>query len=328
MINQLILNIFSLLDTPLEDIEEQFITSDYNVVFWHRVTVNERIKKTIETANGKGMLVIYDSDDMLYDESFAKQHSEVNNTSLEQGSVIVNSHLKSVECFDYVTCTTSPLKSKFIELGIKNVEVLENTFSDKLFNISNAAYKNSKLSKVFKKDVVIGFSSGTPTHDSDFKIVVPVLERILSEFPNVKLYLMGEIKQPPEFERFSSQIVKKPFVHWSALPEVLAEMDINIAPLRNNAFCNSKSAIKYIEASLVRVPTVASATEPFKKAIDNGVTGFVANNTEDWYKHLKFLIEKKEKRVKMGEAAFEDVKDKYNSKIKRDRFLKIIKSWL
>ena len=318
---------FSLLNITLEDIEKQFIKSDYNVVFCHRVDVNERLKKILEIANRKDMLVIYDTDDLLYDESFAKQHSEVRKTSLEQAWVIVNGHLKSVECFDHVTCTTSPLKSKLIELGIKNVEVLENTFSDELFNVSNAVY-NSKLSKDYKKDVIIGYPSGSPTHDSDFKTVVPVLERILSEFSNVKIHLIGEINQPPEFERFSHQIVKKPFVHWAALPEVLAEMDINITPLRNNAFCNSKSAIKYIEAALVRVPTVASATKPYKKAIENGVTGFVANDTKDWYKHLKFLIDNKEKRVEIGEAAFEDVKDKYNSKVKRDRFLEIIESWL
>lgn len=59
---------------------------------------------------------------------------------------------------------------------------------------------------------------------------------------------------------------------------------LNIAPLEINRFCEAKSELKYFEAALVRVPTVASPTQPFKNAIQHGVNGFLAGDSADWYK--------------------------------------------
>ncbi len=80
-------------------------------------------------------------------------------------------------------------------------------------------------------------------------------------------------------------------VPWRDLPEKLAKLDINIAPLvMNNPFGKSKSEIKYVEAGLVRVPTIASPTEAFKFAIQSGVNGILAADEEEWSDALAMLV--------------------------------------
>ena len=72
---------------------------------------------------------------------------------------------------------------------------------------------------------------------------------------------------------------KHPFASWEKHLENIAGVDINIAPLEiGNPFCESKSELKFIEAGIVGVPTVAAATQTFREAIEDGVDGFVAGD--------------------------------------------------
>ena len=72
------------------------------------------------------------------------------------------------------------------------------------------------------------------------------------------------------------------------LPTEMARFDINLAPLEvGNSFCEAKSELKFFDAALVDVPTVASPTGPFRRAIDRGRTGFLATSGDDWYFYIK-----------------------------------------
>src|SRR5262249_46403433 len=91
-------------------------------------------------------------------------------------------------------------------------------------------------------------------------------------------------------------------------PAEIARTAINLAPLEvGNAFCEAKSELKYFEAASVRVPTIASPTEPFAAAITHGVNGFLANRTEEWYHCLTRLVTDGQHRVEMGNNALSHV---------------------
>ena len=97
---------------------------------------------------------------------------------------------------------------------------------------------------------------------------------------------------------------------WQHLPGYLAQLDINLAPLvAGNPFAESKSAIKYMEAALVRCPTIASACAEFKEAICDGEDGFLAHNDKEWLRKLTLLVEDAQFRVEMGKWAYRDVMD-------------------
>ena len=74
----------------------------------------------------------------------------------------------------------------------------------------------------------------------------------------VRLVLIGPLELPQALSPCSDQVERIEFVDWRRLPFELARLDVCIAPLVANAFNHCKSDIKWMEASLVRIPTVAS----------------------------------------------------------------------
>ncbi|GLS47159.1 hypothetical protein GCM10007885_00010 [Methylobacterium gnaphalii] len=54
---------------------------------------------------------------------------------------------------------------------------------------------------------------------------------------------------------------------------------------------------------MFQVPSVVSATEGYTDIIDNGRTGFIASNSDEWRNFLGLLIENRELRLDMGRQA-------------------------
>jgi hypothetical protein len=74
-----------------------------------------------------------------------------------------------------------------------------------------------------------------------------------------------------------------PFTAWHRLPGLLRDLDLNLAPLEpGSRFNDAKSAIKWLEAALVATPTIASPSAPFRAAIDDGTTGWLADDPAAW----------------------------------------------
>ena len=91
----------------------------------------------------------------------------------------------------------------------------------------------------------------------------------------------------------------------SELADELARFDINLAPLEpGNVFCEAKSELKFFEAALVDVPTIASPSGPFCRCIRDGETGFLADCEPEWYDRLTTLVADPGLRRRMGHAAY------------------------
>ena len=90
----------------------------------------------------------------------------------------------------------------------------------------------------------------------------------------------------------------------AATARAIAETDINLAPLEpGNPFCEAKSELKFFEAAIVGVPTIASATEPFAAAIEDGISGLVVSDSEGWRRALDLLVTSQDRRRAIGAAA-------------------------
>lgn len=69
------------------------------------------------------------------------------------------------------------------------------------------------------------------------------LIKILKKFKNVKILLVGNLKLLESFNEFSEQIIKQEFVDWKLLPEIISNIDINLAQLVNIIFMKKKVII-------------------------------------------------------------------------------------
>jgi Glycosyl transferase family 2/Glycosyl transferases group 1 len=112
-------------------------------------------------------------------------------------------------------------------------------------------------------------------------------------------------------------------VELSELPKELARFTINLAPLETgNPFCEAKSELKFFEAALVEVPTIATPTETYRAAIRNNVTGLLATNEQEWYHAIVSLLKDSRMRSRLGQAAYHDVLWRYGP----ERRLEIVSS--
>ncbi|MBQ9180742.1 glycosyltransferase, partial [Candidatus Saccharibacteria bacterium] len=151
---------------------------------------------------------------------------------------------------------------------------------------------------------VIGYFSGSPTHANDFGVVAPELTQLLEKYPEMRLLLVGDMELPASMWKFinNGQIIRRAKVNYLKLPELIASVDVNIAPLLINDFTNAKSELKYFEAAAATVVTVATPSFTFKQAIVDGENGFLAEQGE-WYAKIEYLYQHPEERQKIARKA-------------------------
>jgi len=307
---------------------------NYDLWVFFRLGMSPLLATLFRIATQLKIIPILDFDDYIFDPKMAKHISLLKKYShLERKCWIEMMRLyqKSFQTFRYLTLSTSFLVKITAGVGKKSF-LIPNGVNQKQIKISKKAL-TQRLKKLDRhKALNIGYFSGTQTHQRDFEEVAPVLLKILQEFPNVNFCYGGYLDLDKKFSLFPKQIKKLPFVPWQNLPYNLAKIDINLAPLElNNPFNEAKSELKYFEAALLKIPTIASATQSFKDAIKSGRNGFLAEDSSDWYKWLKLLIQNSGLRKKIGEKAFIHTMNNYTPRVLAPKtkrvYHEIIKDW-
>ena len=282
----------------------------YRAVVIFRCPITPEVKELIEKAHYYNKKVFYDVDDLVIDKKYTdkieyvQQMSQEERKEYDDGVVRMGETMKMC---DYCITTTPALARELRKYG-KEVYVNKNVASEKMVELSINAMKT-----VTKNEgrIRIGYLSGSITHNPDFEMVKPALVKIMDEFPQVDLMVMGYLDLPEDLARFGERIVRQPFKDWEELPKVIAGLDINLAPIEETIFNEAKSENKWTEASLCKVVTVASDFGAFREAIEDGKTGVLCKNGEDWYEKIKKLVEDEELRRKIAEKAHVKVMKDY-----------------
>jgi hypothetical protein len=221
-----------------------------------------------------------------------------------------------------VTVTTETLR----QFGLRRndrVEVVFNAESEELLRLADEAIGADArdVPAYAGGDVTIAYLSGTPTHNRDFREAADAVLWALENYPNTRFLVVGKLELDPRFDRFASRLTRIRKQPWQAVPGILTQVDINLAPLeRENPFTESKSCLKYLEAALLGVPTVASPRDDFARAIDHGRNGLLADNRHEWREAIRMLIESKDLRRDVGMAAYEDVRRSHTTKARAPMF--------
>lgn len=296
-----------------------------------RCPLSDEVESLIIQAKKLNKRVIYDIDDLVIDTAytdsipFVKAMTAHDKSCYDDGVRRMGETLKLCDC----AITTTEGMADELKKYVPRVYINRNVASELMIDYSNIAiYRRDVLpslqsSSVLPEDRVpykraierrdkkqktqeirIGYFSGSITHNADFNLVLPALSKVMKTHRNVTLMVGGELDVPDALMPFSDRIVTFPFCDWRRLPNYIASCDINIAPLENTLFNRAKSENKWIEASLVKVPTVASNVGAFKKMIQDGVTGFLCDDCEDWCAVLERLIIDSGLRKSVGESSY------------------------
>lgn len=155
---------------------------------------------------------------------------------------------------------------------------------------------------------VIGWQ-GSSTHDTDFKMALPALARIIKERPDVVLRFLGCVPLSIRGVIPENRFQWTKGVEMARYPATLryVNYDIGIAPVTDSLFNRCKSNIKWLEYSALGIPCVASKVYPYERSIEQGVTGFVAETEEEWYEYLTRLLNDPFLRQTIGTQAQQHV---------------------
>ena len=271
----------------------------------YRSPISPELLRLCHLAKEYGKPVFFDIDDLVFDTVYTDQLSYTQGlNSVEKGNYDagVRNYGYMLENCDGAITSTNQLQEELKKYQSK-VLLNRNLASDDLIAISSQYIKDySQASGIVK----IGYFSGSISHNENFELIKPAIKQLLKKYSNVQLHIVGILDIPKDMKLFENQIVTHDYVDWDKLPALIREVDINLAPLVDSIFNRAKSEIKWIEAALVKVPTVASKIGAFSDMVIDGETGLLATD-DQWFDKLEALVLAPESRQKLAESAYRAV---------------------
>lgn len=311
-------------DTRFEIVENR-IDRDTSLLRWADIIVlmrtgwSEPVARILDFAASAAIPVVLDIDDLLFSEKYADLFCQaLGDTSPETVAVFRSEFSGFARVFSrcgFATASTEFIAARMREQG-KEAFVIPNGFNRIQQRIAERALRRPRPAGVR----YIVYMSGTRTHDRDLMQAVPALTRIVQEYPDVRFRLVGYVDETLLPPALAAKTDTAPFMSWKKLMRFAAENTVNIAPLDvSNPFCHAKSELKYFEAAIAGVPTVASPTDTFRRCIQNGVNGLLADGEDEWYAAFRTLLDSPEKYAAIRADAMRRAQAEYSPRAVADR---------
>jgi len=248
-----------------------------------RTRYNAAVARMVARARARGTMVLFDCDDLVFDTS--RLHLLVDSLAQDQREEAVwNDWFASIGrigatmrlCDGFIT-TNAFLAERAREYmpGLRTA-IMPNYLFQAQQEFSESLH-DAKRSSGWARDgrIHIGYFSGSPSHARDFAVAAPAICRLMERDPRVVLRVVGFLDPSHELMCFRDRIEFFPLQDFMNLQRLIAEVEINIAPLQENTFTNCKSELKFFEAAICGTLTLATPTFTFRHSIRHGETGFL-----------------------------------------------------
>lgn len=213
-----------------------------------------------------------------------------------------NATIKLLNIADLITVTTPELGKQIRKYAPKTkIAVLPNLVDPNRW---------LPMKKNDTDEIRIGWQGGS-AHFDDLRLIMKDLQKVNEKYPNTRFIFMG-VQFNSIFQKLGDRLE---WIPWhgdiSTYPLIVRDLklDIGLAPLVDTKFNRGKSPLKWVEYSLLGVPTVASDVV-YSNYIKHGKTGLIAKKGE-WFKYIEELILDKEKREEIARKANERILNKY-----------------
>ncbi|GAA0569534.1 hypothetical protein GCM10009416_04960 [Craurococcus roseus] len=290
-----------------------------DVLWIWRASWSDGIASAAEAARGAGARVVFDVDDLMVDPGLARCDVIDGIRSQDLTEDMVRDHYSRIRATmaaaDLCLAPTEELAAHMRQAGMP-ARVLPNGFDHDTFATSRLAARRRAVEPPDGL-VRIGYAGGSRTHQRDFALCAHAVAAALRAQPECRLVAFRspdgtrailDVEEFPAFRGLEDRIEWRNFVPLERLPDELARFDVNLAPLETgNPFCEAKSELKFFEAALAGVPTIASPTGPYRRAIRHGETGFLASTPDDWKRSLERLVADAPLRGRVAGAARREV---------------------
>ena len=280
----------------------------HDIVVLHRMPWGGPGSAFAAAARQIGATVLYSADDMVFDLEHAR-HTGVlfpdDPPRYRHSKREAEANLLTLQHTDGALFSTEFLaKASPPSLRVGGVRVIRNFLGTELLALSQAARERREAFVKLRQDdrVTIGYLSGSPTHDADLADIALPLAAALEQFAQARLLVVGSVALPGPLRRFeqSGRVRRHPYVPWRELPGLIAQVDINLAPLDlTRPFNHAKSEIKFLEAAAVGVPTIAARSA----ALLETEGALLCGTDLEWADALTGWLSNSEKRTAAGQEA-------------------------
>lgn len=299
-----------------------------DVAIWQPVHYDHTLEFFNSCRQRYGKTTIIETDDNFIDVPLWNEaHS-----SYRPNSRFRYTALETMIMADAMTVTTPHLKELYTKFN-QEIHVNENSL-DFIGDRKFVGWDRVSVRK--HRGIRIGWIGGR-SHYEDLMMVAPALTEILKIYPEVTLCLVNSalkescqaLGRPYPFEGLTNVHYVNRSVPINRYAEFMASFgfDIGIAPLVDCNFNRSKSNLRWLEYSALKIPCVATDISHFRQTIKNGNDGFLIreNNLQDWVTTLGLLIRDRGLREDIGRSAYKRVKKDFNVKNNAPKFVRLLK---
>ncbi len=289
--------------------DQSAVRVEHDLVVVHRLPWGAA-RRWVEAGRKLGAGVVFSADDLVFTGEFAIHKGILHHRDpLQRKSATrsVQGMQETIQNCDGVLVSTEFLGKEAQNFG-KSVPIVHNFPSQEILTRSEQALaaRQRRMAQRTDDRVLLGYLSGSATHDADLADAAGPLSDALGRHSNARLLVVGEVALPGPLQKFESEgrVQRHPFVDWRELPAILSTLDINLCPLDlTRPFCHAKSHVKWLEAAAVGVPTIASASAGLTETLSETDGCLLYNTDAQLLDALTVLIAAPERRVRLGELA-------------------------
>ncbi|MCL2110064.1 glycosyltransferase [Microgenomates group bacterium] len=292
---------------------------NFRLLFIHRATSSLQLLELIHFFRSRDLPVVFDIDDLVFDPqhlALLASSKTFSPLSLQIEHQHLLGFLSLIKHCTHATVPTLPLQHSlqqlFPHLSISLLpNHLDQTSLNQAFILAQAHLAHSSSPR---RPFTLGYFPGTATHDRDFLVLVPALQKVLASHPSIHLKIVGFLSLPPELDHFvqKGQITHSSAVPYDQLISQYQNVHLNLCPLEQTSFNAAKSDLKYFFAGACAIPTLASPSPVLEEIAARGGGLITCPSSPDWQNNILNLFHNPSKLKSLAKKAYQDCRERYS----------------
>ena len=285
----------------------------HSIAIFYRVPALAAQLALIAEAKRLGVPTFWEVDDLIFDLDAYRSNRNIDRLDPELRNSVLDDaklHRAALRACGRGIASTRVLADAMRRAGARSVHVIENALDAEMLDLARSARTGRALPGA-KDATTIAYGSGSNVHDVDFECAAAGLRSVMLDRPAIRLCVIGDVILPSSFADLGNRVERLPFMNYRTYMATLGRAHISLAPLEATRFNDAKSNIKYIEASILELPSVCSPRDPFRQVIEHGINGFLAETDDQWREALTSLVDDVQLRNRIGSAALGTVMKQY-----------------
>lgn len=290
-----------------------------DVVVFHRPDDVKKLELAKILKKEHGKKIVFDNDDTYKDDGGFKLNEFMDKERMDRGLKKINATIDEFisEVADVVTCSTDFLNKEYSKLH-DNVWTLPNCVDP--WMVEEPEYNET--------DVLRVGVTGSIGVTADFDRLIPIVKHFEDD-KRIRFVLLS--LPPRQYSKITEELYSEEYrildsldIEWHHfVPQHLylekvnsLKLDVSIIPRADNYFNRCKSNLKFLENSMLHIPTIAqtfpTGDSPYQQNPEDAKHLLLADNTEQFIAHLEDMIADRQKARDLGTDAYKYVIDNYD----------------